>query len=314
MRHPMQMSRRFRSVTTANAINMFSWFTDRFWTSRLQAVTSVVPEGYINFRATDAHVSREGSGDSPWKAVGNPGAVGLRWHHGPLWFEGYYGDTEPMIEPFPHLRFITWQPTTCRVVPRGWYRFWAHINARMTGFAEIHDPDRYTDPWSSHAKRHLRRWQKTQAYELVTMSFEEFCVGYREARMSRWLKYLFIDFLRKKIARHGERVEFFGARERASGRFVAGFAVGDVPETRCSVHLASFILPEAESTSVGVGMVDEWFRRSIAKGIRFLDFDIFWAPGDPKDWKGFSRFKQQFGVTFIRYSKPFVRVVWGRKI
>jgi hypothetical protein len=43
-------------------------------------------------------LTRESSAGSLYLHVGRPECPGMRWHHGPLWFEGYTGDTEPLVD------------------------------------------------------------------------------------------------------------------------------------------------------------------------------------------------------------------------
>lgn len=81
----------------------------------------------------------------------------------------------------------------------------------------------------------------------------------------------------------------------------------DVPEASLSIHHMAFYLPTAEHYSANVGLIDAWFRHGIERRLRFLDFDAFYAPGDPRSWRGFSRFKSQFGTRFIRYPNPLVK-------
>jgi hypothetical protein len=52
-------------------------------------------------------------------------------------------------------------------------------------------------------------------------------------------------------------------------------------------------------------MIDHWFQEGIRQGFTYLDFDLFWNQGDPEAWRGFSRFKSQFGIRYIRYPQPF---------
>ncbi len=88
---------------------------------------------------------------------------------------------------------------------------------------------------------------------------------------------------------------------------LAGFVCHDIPEAKQSRHLMSFIHPTAKSTPIGVGLMDEWFKYAIAQGFAFLDFGVFWMPGDPESWKGFSRFKGQFGITYVEYPRARLR-------
>ena len=107
---------------------------------------------------------------------------------------------------------------------------------------------------------------------------------------------------------HGDLFHLYGVVSLDTGELIAGLAVLDVPEIRVSIHVTGFILPIARHTPAGVGLINHWFCESQSRGIRFCDFDGFFAPGDPISWKGFSRFKSQFGVRFVAYPDPFWRI------
>jgi hypothetical protein len=55
--------------------------------------------------------------------------------------------------------------------------------------------------------------------------------------------------------------------------------------------------------------MDEWVQHGVRTGLKYLDFDCFYYKGDPKDWRGFSKFKSQFGIHFIVYPNPLMRFV-----
>jgi hypothetical protein len=94
-------------------------------------------------------------------------------------------------------------------------------------------------------------------------------------------------------------------REEKTGKAIAGLVVVDAPEAGISLHLAAFTHPDGFHRSAGVGMIDHWFQDGLKRGSRFVDFDLFWTPGDPTTWQGFSRFKGQFDVQYVRYPQPF---------
>ncbi len=141
----------------------------------------------------------------------------------------------------------------------------------------------------------------------------EFAAAYRKVKKLGWLTEWFITLVKEKMKLHGTRLHLFGAREKSTGDILAGLAVLDIPENRSSVHMIAFVHPRAMATSVSVGLIDCWFQHALKQGIAYLDFDLFWAPGDPRAWKGFSRFKSQFGTRFIHYPHPFLRIVSGSK-
>jgi len=272
-----------------------------------------LPRGYQPFHSVDEYLRRESFRSARYGLGGVPGVHGLRWHHGPLWFERYTTDQEPTITPFDHWRMVIWQPIIRLDTPLGWRRSWIQMNARKTCFAEILEPQNYWAEWSSHAQRHRRRWLKQQEFVGGEVALEEFIEAYRKCRKLMMLKEDFIKILRRKAGAHGGHVHYFIARHVDTGDIRAGLAVLDIPEAQQSVHIISFIQPDAEAWSVGFGLIDVWFKHGIDHHLRFLDFDLFWAPGDPRGWKGYSNFKRQFGVRYIRYPNPLVKFVRGSK-
>lgn len=270
------------------------------------AIGDPLPEGYAPYRSLGIFQTRE-CGTGQCRFVGDLACPGMRWHHGPLWFEGYTGDLEPKIEPFGHRRMVIWQPVSRTDCPPGWHRSWVQMNASLTGFADLRETDPYWAGWSEHAQRHRKRWLKSGG-SVREVAAEEFLARYRRRDVRIKLKGTLIWLAENKLKRHGERNAYFGAFA-PDGEMVGGFAAMDIPEAKQSVHIASFVAPHGRDCSAGVGMVDAWFRRCLDKGYRFADFDLFWTPRDPSSWKGFSRFKGQFGVTYVRYPNPLVRFV-----
>lgn len=269
-----------------------------------------LPAGYVPYRMDEAYVQREGQAAVTIDGVaGGPGMLGRRWHHGPFQFEVYFGDQEPKPTHGTGRRLVMWQRITRQDQPTGWRRSPVMMHMRKTGFAEIGSADRYWSDWSSHAQRHRDRWLAHQPYALTEVTYASFEQAYRTSHVRKGLKQLFLQVLAQKHTAHGLLVHYLVATARDDGRVVAGFAFLDVPESRQSIHLISFVEPEAEKSSVGVGLIDAWFRYGISQGLRFLDFDAFYAPHDPRSWRGFSRFKSQFGIHFIAYPPALIRFV-----
>lgn len=235
--------------------------------------------------------------------------MGRGWHHGPFRFEGYLGDQEPKPEIGIGRRMVIWQTIKRADRPKGWIRSPAMMNTRQTGFATIEPMEDYWKNWSSHAKRHRQNWLKHKPYHIGEVSFEEFLAAYERAKIDRILKRIFIALMRRKQKAHGEFVHYLLAKTLDDQKPVAGFAFLDIPESRQSIHLISFIESEAEKTSVGTGLMDEWFRYGVRTGLHYLDFDCFYHKGDPKAWRGFSTFKSQFGIHFILYPNPLIKIV-----
>ncbi|MBI5654742.1 class I SAM-dependent methyltransferase [Candidatus Uhrbacteria bacterium] len=274
-------------------------------------VGEALPDGYVPYRGVRDFLERECGSEKMVGTSGNAGCAGTRWKHGPFNFEGYTSDIEPQIDPHGPRRLVIWQPITRTDKPNGWHRSWIQMNPNVTGFADLRETDPYWASWTAHAQRHRERWLK-EGMDIHEITGREFLEAYRSPSVKIELKTFQARLVEKKIKRHGERMVFFGAFGEV-GNLIAGLAALDIPEANQSVHIASFMLPETKRTSVGVGLVDAWFGRCLSRSLRFADFDLFWSWGDPWSWRGFSRFKGQFGVTFIRYPKPLIRFAGGRK-
>lgn len=269
-----------------------------------------LPNGYVHYKQSPDYLL----GGRPAKAnislVGREGGWGLRWHFGPLWFEGYESDQEPEIQPHQSRRLIIWQPLSRLDKPKGWHRSWLQMNFRQTGFSEIKNPADYWQEWNSHAKRHRQRWLSQNSYTISEAGLDEFIRAFQKTRgLPSFLRSFSIKMLQWRKNRHNSNLRLFAVRDNIKGEISAGLAVIDLPEIGCSNHLISFILPQAKASSAGVGLIDYWFRESISRFFRFLNFGTVWTPGDPRSWKGFSNFKKQFNLYLIHRPNPLIKFV-----
>lgn len=273
-----------------------------------------LPDGYVPYRACREYFAREATVLQGTTPVSSGAAWGVAWRHGPLRFEKFMTDAEPVRNDTGRLRLTIWQRLTRRDVPRGWWRAPEDMGLRMTGFSEIAD-DRYARHWTSHARRHAARWAKLVSEgrrEIVTLDIETYLKEYAKADQDAFMKIVYPKVVREKAAAHRDRMRFLGSR-RPGGEIDAGLAYLHVPEVATSMHVAAFVGGAAKEDAAGTGLVARWFEDCHADGMRFLDFGFFWAPGDPRDWKGFSRFKSQFGTRLLRYPRPLMRLSgrWG---
>ena len=276
-----------------------------------ERVISKVPEGYRSHRNCKEYLDRDSSNRRNFRVVGNNGIWGLRWHHGFMHFEKYFGDTEPTIDPTGPRRMVIWQRERRIDVPHGWKYPWVNMDLMMYGFSDIGDGNEYWKNWSEHAKRQRKKWlvQLETEWELFTPKPEEFYAAYRKAKKDILLKTMMINYVKKFVKRHGALVYFIAARRKnmPNASIEAGFAFLDIPEARQSLHLASYILESAKESAAGTGMMDYWFGTAVKRGIRFLDFGVYRQKGEPRSWRGFTRFKGQFDVHYMKYPKPLVR-------
>jgi hypothetical protein len=258
-----------------------------------------LPSGYVPYRQDPGFLRREFAGDARYRFLTRDSGA-MRWNFGPLWFEKWEGDAEPAIESGGPKRLVLWQRGERRDVPPGWKTAPPLPPPLLTGFAALADGGPET--WTPHARRHLNRWKREKDWEIFGPDLETFLAAYRRAPIKPSIKSTYEAALRQKIRRHGpDRLRLLGARKRGAAGIAAGFAFLDIPESGQSLHIASFVNPEAERAAAGVGLIEAWFRHGHDRKLSFLDFDLFWTPGDPKERMGFSRFKSQFGVRFVRH-------------
>ena len=271
-----------------------------------------LPADYIQYRACKEYILRE----SPGGLGGRDGTWAVQWRHGPFRFERFMSDAEPAHERTGLLRLRIWQRLSRQDVPAGWWRAPEDMGIRMTGFATLEGDDERT--WSAHARRHLARWRKLAAAgerELVELTLDEYLAAYALADQDALMKLAYPKVVREWARAQGERMRFFGSR-RHKGPIDSGLAFMHVPEAGQSVHVAAFIGGDAKGDSAATGLVAKWFDECRVARLRYLDFGFFWAPGDPRDWRGFSRFKSQFGVRLLRYPRPLIRLagsLFGRQ-
>jgi hypothetical protein len=266
-----------------------------------------IPTEYTHYRTSKEFLDREERAKKNYFTIGEKGKYGQHWKIGPWHLENYYGDNEPMLDKEGPFRMVVWQPITLKEKPKGWFRLRVGVAIQRTGFVDLKDG---VNPglWTNHAQRHLKKWLKSQdEWEIFEPTLEEFITAYRKSPKDIILKLMFIDILKKEIKAHKKNVRMFCGRKKETGEIEAGFVALDIPEVKQSLHLISFLHNSAKDSPLGYGLINYWFNSIIEKGFRFADFGIFWKKGDPRSWRGYSRFKSQFGTQFVDYPKPLVR-------
>lgn len=223
---------------------------------------------------------------------------GLSWNYGPLRFARFLTDIEPawrFTERHPH--FFFWQRITRTDIPDGWEISKIALHQSRIGISSIPlqgDPLLHI---SSHAKRHVVTWKKKNwIIEPITVH-EYWDVAFRSTLKPAHKK-AFNVLLAEKIAGHGNRVGIVGARPAHTQTYESAFAYLDIPELLTSVHHVSCTTALGKDADAGTGLMAWWLERLQQKGYRFADFGLFYTPGEPHSWQGFSRFKAQFCTQF----------------
>lgn len=271
-----------------------------------------VPNGFLDKFQSRTWLQTEIDSSETKSIIGNSECLGFRTRFGILSQDYYYSDQEPIIDPLPRFRLVHWQSYTQKR-NAGWLLNWLSDHEYQHGIGVITEQNRqsYAQEWSAHARRHRERWLRDDRFEIVETDLETFAHAYHASKQLDWLTRTgFVRVLAFHLKRHPQDVHLFSARDKSTHAIIAGLAVihyGDIAQT---CHTVSFIRDDARHTSVGVGLIDRWYRDGIQEGMRFFNFGLVWKKGDPNAWKGYSVFKRQFHLYLLRYPRACIKIIW----
>lgn len=267
------------------------------------------PPGYVPYFSCKAYLEREYRGRPGFEVVNAGDAVGIRQSFGAFLIERYHSNVEPNVER-GRLKFVMWDSWNVIKPPRGWRHLPGMPRRALMGYAEVPTTGDVSIGWSELARRERKKWLTQSEWMIKEVEAEGYCAAYAKSGKTEVLIREFSASIRRKQKFQCELTHLYGVVSRETGELIAGFATLDIPEIRTSLHVSGFVLPKARAIPVGVGLVGHWFTESQRRGMRYCEFDGFYAPGAPRSWKGFSRFKAQFGTRFVAYPKSFWKVVW----
>ncbi len=240
---------------------------------------------------------------------------GMRRGLWPIILEEYVSDDEPPLgyvdETAPN-RVILWQRLTRTDIPRGWSAPSRHP-AMLEGFAEIVPGEDYTARWSKIARQ--ERKACAEAFErglfaIEQLDWETFERVYRASTTIEKAGLGALAILKRKWFANSTHIMLWGARNLRTGEVVAAVGVVNSPSHQASYYAAGCKRAHLEYPLV-VGLLAHWYEVSQAAGIRFLHFGVFWIPGKPKSWQGFSTFKMKLRPKLVLYPPTLVRFKRG---
>lgn len=276
---------------------------------KIDVAPAILPSGFVDKQQSVLMLEVMAKIWPKKEIIGVRGRQGLRFKMGFFHMEIYVCAAEPVIEDFEHFRIICWQPLTRIEKPIGWHEDWLYLPSQC-GVVEL--KNRYWENWSNHAKRHRQKWLRDEAHEIVEADLETFSAAYdKNDKVGKFLRANFLKTLRLHLKHHPKDVCLYVARRKDNQNIIGGLAIINYPDISESTHAISFINRTGFKTSVGTGLIDYWYRDSLKKGLRFLNFGLVWKRGDPKGWRGYSQFKKQFVPTLLPYRYQFVKFVSG---
>lgn len=270
------------------------------------------PPDFATSRMCYESLTRDCSEHSHLSMVGTRETPGLRFTFRPFCWEEFNTKNEPPLPTDGPKRIAFWQPLYLETKSENpWKRppfFMPKSIVKQWGYVCLQNLETYCESWSEHAQRHRKKFLAQNEWHIEEIGPDAFLAAYRRSPKDYLLTTLFSGHLKNKMKAHGPLVHLFAAKKKETGNIGAGLAVLDIPEIKSSLNIISFIHPCAQKHSVGVGLIDHWFKHGLANGFQFLDFGCFWAPGSPKEWIGFSNFKAQFGTRL--YTRPTSVYTW----
>lgn len=198
---------------------------------------------------------------------------------------------------------ITWIPYQKIDIPPWWRRLYLTEHFQNTGYTTLDGGD-YKKHWNDRAKRAQKKFLLSgDIIQLVDR--ETFIEAFRKTKVKHSFRSDYIRYYKRISAIEPENIRQWLVYHNWIP--VAGLAVLDYLENH-SVHLVAFTGREAYANQGGTGLIDEWFRSSQEKGIKYLTFDQLRNPHGPKDQKGYTEFKENFIEHKLSFPKAYFKI------
>ncbi len=233
---------------------------------------------------------------------------GTRWGIWPIFFEEYVGDEEPDLQAadngtLAYNRVVVWKRIRRTGPEKGWINL-SKKPDRIDGYYRLDKNIDFVAGWSKSARRDLREWQKKYLGTkcvIESIGYEEFVEAYKQSTVAKKTDSVFLEILERKqqIPICRENSTMWGVRDLATGKIIAGNVNYFSRRYKSSVREFPFVLPEALGGHASVALMEHWMAEALRQDCPLAVATHFWQPGEPKDWKGFSAFKAQFGYTYV---------------
>lgn len=138
-----------------------------------------------------------------------------------------------------------------------------------TGYTLL-DGEDYTKKWNDRARRARKKFLASGC-SVRPCTPEEYIVAFRKTKVKHWYKSDYISYYKKITSLAPEHIRQWLCYDQ-DGQAIAGLAVHDYNGDH-SVHLSAFTGKAAYGVQGGTGLIDAWFKESLALGIKYLSFD-----------------------------------------
>lgn len=172
-------------------------------------------------------------------------------------------------------------------------------NLSHHGIAYLSQNEDITKHWSSHAKRHLKTFIKSGC-TVRYGTFEDVKADMLRSQVPRGMSLALSRIVEYRLSVDPENIEIFVA-EDTEGKRIACFVAANDDESKESMYLMGYFIPEAAKLQPMTGLIYTWLALLQERGWRSGNFGLMLGPHanrlDP--WWGLSNFKTHFGITRV---------------
>ena len=219
-------------------------------------------------------------------------------------------DIEPDIEKLKHdwikHAMVTWIPYSRSDIPTWWRRLYLTDHFQETSVNELTQD--YKSKWNDRARRALKKYEKSGA-EVRAVDADTFIEAFKKSHVKTWN----YKMIKNDYIRNYKRIRSFAPDKvrqwlvYSEWLAVAGLACIDYVDNH-SVHFVAFTGTAAYPIQWGTALIDEWFRSSIEKGIKYITFDQLRNPHGPSDQRGYTEFKENFVEHRLSFPKAYFKM------
>lgn len=185
--------------------------------------------------------------------------------------------------------FMLWSPVHTMDKPKWWKKFW-YPSFCDTGFVELNDAE-YFKRWKDRAKRARIKFLNNPDLKIRMAVPEDFQKAFCSVKFDYPFKREVFRSHEKYSKTHPEALRNFLCFH--NGICIGWLAVLDYNPTQ-SMHFIAFLGEEGKKLHAGTGLIDYWFKDSLERGFKYIDFDHLKDKRMDKSHKWYNDFKENF--------------------
>jgi hypothetical protein len=176
------------------------------------------------------------------------------------------------------------------------------------GIAYITSNTDVTTTWSTHAKRHLKTFYKAEC-SVRLGTYEDLETDMLRSQVPRTMSLALARIVAYRLTIDPENIDIFVA-ENKEGKRIACFVAANDEESKESMYIMGYFLPEAAKLQPMTGLVHTWLALLQERGYRAGNFGLMVGPHTSRldPWWGLSNFKTHFGITRVHLPSGYWKI------